>query len=126
MICVCENPIEPISGNCLVVGDIDSSLSCIGNFDINPVVLIVSNRVVRLSLTLKVAVPPASEVKPRVGVKVRVGVETVPSVVSELLSAKVTSAVGWLLRTTPKVAVPPASLVVKPVVGVMVMPTKSL
>ena len=40
-------------------------------------------------------------------VKVREEAETVPSVVSELERPMVTSAVGWVLRTTEKVAVPP-------------------
>ena len=38
----------------------------------------------------------------------------------------VTSAVGWVLSTTVKVAVPPASVVVRPDVGVTVMPAASL
>ena len=55
-------------------------------------------------------------------VKVRLAGETVPSVVSLELSAIVTSAVGCVLSTTVKVAVPPASVVVSPVVGVTVIP----
>ena len=51
---------------------------------------------------------------------------TVPSVGSLELSAMVTSAVGWLVRTIVKVAVPPASVVVRPEVGVTVMPAASL
>ena len=38
----------------------------------------------------------------------------------------VTSAVGWVLSTTVNVAVPPASVVVSPAVGVTVMPAASL
>ena len=40
-------------------------------------------------------------------VKVREGVERVPSVMSSLLKPMVTSAVGWLLRTTVKEAAGP-------------------
>ena len=40
--------------------------------------------------------------------------------------ADVTFAVGWLVSTTVNVAVPPASVVVRPVVGVTVMPAVSL
>ena len=47
---------------------------------------------------------------------------TVPSVVSFELSPIVTSAVGCASSTTVKVAVPPASVVVSPLVGVTVMP----
>ena len=53
---------------------------------------------------------------------VRLAGETVPSVVSLELSAIVTSAVGCVLSTTVKVAVPPASVVVSPAVGVTVIP----
>ena len=49
-----------------------------------------------------------------------------PSVVSLELSPTVTSAVGCEARTTVKVAVPPASVVVSPEVGVTVMPAVSL
>ena len=42
------------------------------------------------------------------------------------LRAIVTSAVGWEFRTTVKVAVPPASVVVRPEVGLTVMPAVSL
>ena len=38
----------------------------------------------------------------------------------------VTFAVGWLVSTTVNVAVPPASVVTRPVVGVTVMPAVSL
>ena len=38
----------------------------------------------------------------------------------------VTLAVGWELRTTEKVAVPPLSVVTSPEVGVTVMPAVSL
>ena len=51
---------------------------------------------------------------------------TVPSVVSLELSPTVTLAVGCEARTTVKVAVPPASVVVSPEVGVTVMPAASL
>ncbi len=37
-----------------------------------------------------------------------------------------TSAVGWASRTTVNVAVPPASVVVSPLVGVTVIPETSL
>src|SRR5262245_3107418 len=47
---------------------------------------------------------------------------TVPSDGSELARGIVTSAVGWLFRTAVKVAVPPASVVVRPEVGVIVTP----
>ena len=55
-------------------------------------------------------------------VNVRLAGATVPSVVSLELSAIVTSAVGCAVSTTVKVAVPPASVVVRPEVGVTVMP----
>ena len=58
-------------------------------------------------------------------VKVRLAGETVPSVVSLLDRAIVTSAVGWLPSTTVKVAVPPASVVTRPLVGSTVMPAAS-
>ena len=51
---------------------------------------------------------------------------TVPSVVSLELSPIVTSAVGCASSTTVNVAVPPASVVVSPLVGVTVMPDVSL
>ena len=57
------------------------------------------------------------------GVNVSVFVETVPSVASVVM---VTSAVGSLLSTTSNVAVPPASVVTRPLVGVTVMPAVSL
>ena len=59
-------------------------------------------------------------------VKVKLGLSTVPSAVLSEVVPIVTSAVGWLLRTTVKVAVAPASVVVKPLVGVTVMPLVSL
>ena len=59
------------------------------------------------------------------GVKVRLTGETVPSPVSLEESPMVTSAVGWLLSTTVNVAVPPASVVVRPEVGVTVIPAVS-
>ena len=49
-----------------------------------------------------------------------------PSVGSLELSAIVTFAVGCVLSTTVNVAVPPASVVVRPVVGVTVIPATSL
>ena len=58
--------------------------------------------------------------------------ETVPSVVSELLTPIVTLAVGWLLSLTVNVAVPPASVVlplmlltVKPAVSSSVLVTET-
>src|SRR5436190_947506 len=48
--------------------------------------------------------------------------ETVPSAVLDEVSEKVTLAVGRELRTTENVAVPPASVVVKPDTGLTVMP----
>ena len=59
-------------------------------------------------------------------VKVRLAGLTVPSVVSLELRPIVTSAVGCVFSTTVKVAVPPASVVVRPDVGVTVMPAVSL
>ena len=59
-------------------------------------------------------------------VKVKLVLSTVPSAVLLLVNGMVTSAVGWLFRTTVKLAVPPASVVVKPVVGVTVIPGLSL
>ena len=55
-------------------------------------------------------------------VKVRLPVDSVPSLLSEELRAIVTLAVGALSSTTLKLAVPPASVVVRPLVGVTVMP----
>jgi len=46
----------------------------------------------------------------------------VPSAVFELLKAMVTSAAGWLVKTTVNWAVPPASDVCSPLVGLTVMP----
>ncbi|WP_254033679.1 hypothetical protein [Planktothrix agardhii] len=59
-------------------------------------------------------------------VKVKLVLSTVPSAVLLLVNGMVTSAVGWLFKTTVNVAFPPASVVVKPVVGVTVMPFVSL
>ena len=56
------------------------------------------------------------------GVKVRLEVDRVPSVVSELLSPIVTLAVGAASSTTPNWAVPPASVTVSPLIGDTVMP----
>ena len=47
---------------------------------------------------------------------------TVPSVVSLEVSAMVTLAVGAVLSTTAKVAVPPSSVVLSPEIGVTEMP----
>ena len=47
---------------------------------------------------------------------------TMPSVVSEEGRAMVTSAVGWKLSTMVNDAVPPASVVTSPEVGVTVIP----
>ncbi len=55
-------------------------------------------------------------------VKVSEEGETVPSVRSELLRSMVTSEVGTEVRATVKVAVPPASEVTRPDVGVTVTP----
>src|SRR5258706_4431912 len=55
-------------------------------------------------------------------VNVREEGETVPSVRSELLRSMVTSEVGTEVRATVKVAVPPASEVTRPDVGVTVTP----
>ncbi|NQE38095.1 hypothetical protein E5S67_05879 [Microcoleus sp. IPMA8] len=60
------------------------------------------------------------------GVKVKLGLSTFPSVVLSDVTPRLTSAVGWLFRTTVNVAVPPASVVVNPVVGVTVTPAISL
>ena len=60
------------------------------------------------------------------GVKVTLVGLTVPSLVSELESAMVTSAVGWEFRTMVKVSKPPASVVTRPSVGLTVMPALSL
>ncbi len=51
---------------------------------------------------------------------------TVPSAVFELESAMVTFAVGCDVSTIVKAAVPPVSVVVRPDVGVTVMPAASL
>ena len=51
---------------------------------------------------------------------------TVPSDVSLELSPIVTFAVGCAVRTMVNVAVPPASVVVRPKVGLTVMPAVSL
>src|SRR5258706_204826 len=59
-------------------------------------------------------------------VNVRLAGATVPSVRSELVNPTVTFAVGWLVRTTVNVAVPPASVVVSPDVGFTVIPATSL
>ena len=60
------------------------------------------------------------------GVKVREPEETVPSVVSLEAMAMVTLAVGAESSTTSKLAVPPASVVVRPLVGLTLMPTVSV
>ncbi len=51
---------------------------------------------------------------------------TVPSVRSLLESPTVTLAMGWVSRTTVNVAVPPASVVMRPDVGFTVTPATSL
>src|SRR5581483_903812 len=58
------------------------------------------------------------------GVKVSDEVETVPSVVSLLETGIVTFEVGPAESTTLKLAVPPASVVCTPVVGVTVTPAE--
>ena len=58
-------------------------------------------------------------------VNVRDAGATVPSVRSLDESPIVTFAVGWLSRTTVKAAVPPPSVVVKPDVGITVIPAVS-
>ena len=50
---------------------------------------------------------------------------TVPSVRSELARPIVTSAAGMLFRTTVKFALPPASVVTSPLVGLTVIPAVS-
>ena len=60
------------------------------------------------------------------GVNVRLAGADRALVVSLELSAIVTSAVGCDVSTTVNVAVPPASVVVRPEVGVTVMPAASL
>jgi hypothetical protein len=59
-------------------------------------------------------------------VKVRLDGLTVPWVKSFELTPIVTSAAGCEVSTTVKLAVPPASLMVSPDVGVTVMPAVSL
>ena len=56
---------------------------------------------------------------------VRLDAETVPSAVLVLATAMFTSAVGSLAKTTSKFAVPPASVVTRPVVGATLMPAAS-
>ena len=51
--------------------------------------------------------------------------ESVPSVASEVERGMVTSAVGSELRTMVKVAVPPASVVIRPVVVLRIIPLVS-
>src|SRR5258706_246688 len=58
-------------------------------------------------------------------VKVSEDVETVPSVVSFDAIEIVTLAVGWLVSTTLKLAVPPASVVL-PLIAETVIPAVSL
>ena len=58
-------------------------------------------------------------------VKVKLGLSTVPSAVLSEVIPMVTSAVGGLFRTTVKVAVPPASVVVNPAVGLIEIPPVS-
>src|SRR5258708_8973812 len=61
-------------------------------------------------------------VRASAGVNVSEVGETVPSVRSELLRSMVTSAVGTEVKATVNVAVPPASEVTRPDVGVTVTP----
>jgi hypothetical protein len=58
-------------------------------------------------------------------VKVRLFVERRPSATLLLASGIATAAVGWLVSDTSKVAVPPASVVTSPAVGVTVIPATS-
>ena len=60
-----------------------------------------------------------------VGVKVKLETFKVPSEVSLLLRPMVTSAVGCELSTMEKESCPPASVVVKPLVGLTVIPALS-
>ena len=59
-------------------------------------------------------------------VNLRLEAETVPSVGVLEATGRVTSAVGWLPSFTVKVAVPPASVVTRPAVGVTWIPATSL
>ena len=59
-------------------------------------------------------------------VKLRNPRSGVPSPGSLELTAIRTSAVGWLVSTTVNVAVPAASVVISPVIGVTVKPATSL
>ena len=59
-------------------------------------------------------------------VNVRLAGATKPSAVLLLASGITTSAVGWLPSTTVNVALPPASLVIRPATGVTVMAGPSL
>src|SRR5207244_1005091 len=52
-------------------------------------------------------------------------VETVPSAGLLLLTPIVTAPVGWLVSTTVKLALPPASVVTSPAVGVTTIPAVS-
>src|ERR1041385_9218988 len=58
-------------------------------------------------------------------VNVRLETELEPSVASLDATGMTTSAVGWLVRTTGKLAVPPASVVPRPATGGTVMPAPS-
>ena len=58
-------------------------------------------------------------------VNVRFAADTAPSALLLLETGMTTSASGWLSRCTAKVAVPPASVVTRPAVGVTVMPATS-
>ena len=59
-------------------------------------------------------------------VNVRLDTRRTPSAVLLLDTGMTTSAVGWLLSRTVKLAVPPASVVTRPAVGLTVMPATSL
>ena len=56
----------------------------------------------------------------------RLETDVVPSVTSLELIGIVTVDEGWLLSTTPKLAVPPASVVTRPALGATVIPGPSL
>ena len=60
------------------------------------------------------------------GVKTKEAGDTVPSVVSELDKSIVTVSVGSEFRTTENVSLPPSSVVLRPDVGLTVIPALSL
>jgi hypothetical protein len=59
-------------------------------------------------------------------VNVTLAGDTVPSLASLELRPIVTFAVGWVFSTMVNAAVPPDSVVIKPLVGLTVMPAVSL